>query len=85
MKIIYITYRIASSFDTSIDSTHNLGQYQKKAVFYSLHEQFSSLEIYDEDRCGIYGKYTKSIWNQQNLQFGHFPDIIGNFFEAIRK
>ena len=45
MKILYITYRITNSFDTSMDSTHNLGQYQKKDVFYSSYEQFSSLEI----------------------------------------
>ena len=45
MKIIYIMYRITNSFDTSMDSTHNLGQHQKKDVFYSSHEQFSSLEI----------------------------------------
>ena len=45
MKIVYITYRITNSFDTSMDSTHNLGQHQKKVVFYSSHEQFSSLEI----------------------------------------
>ena len=32
MKIIYITYRKINSFDTSIDSTHNHGQHQKKLI-----------------------------------------------------
>ena len=44
-KIIYLTYRITNSFDTHMESTHNLGQHQKKADFYSSYEQFSSLEI----------------------------------------
>ena len=45
MKILCIMYRITNSFDTSMDNTHNLGQHQKKDVFYSSYEQFPSLEI----------------------------------------